>query len=64
MCDELLHKIRHKHGFFRERLIVIEPVKELTPMEPKRLSLGSQRHGNKRHLEGVEHSLQFQTPIQ
>jgi hypothetical protein len=64
MCDELLHKIRQKHGFVREQVIVIEPIKELTPMKPKRLSLVSQRHGKKSHLEGDEPSLQFQTPIQ
>jgi len=64
MCDELLHRIRHKHDFCREQVIVIKSIKELTPIEPKRLSLGSQRHANKPQLEGVEPSSQFQTPLQ
>ena len=59
-----LHRKRHKHGVFREQVIVIEPIKELTLMEPKCLTLGSQRHGNKPRLEGAETSSQFQTPLQ
>jgi len=64
MCEELLHRIRHKHGFCREQVIVIRPIKELNHMEPKCLLLGSQRHANKPNLEGAEPSSQFQTPLQ
>jgi hypothetical protein len=64
MCDELLQRISHKHDLFREQAIVIRPIKKLTPVEPKCLSLSSQRHANKPHLEGVEPSSQFQTPLQ
>jgi hypothetical protein len=63
MCDKLLHRIRHKHGFFREQVIVIQPLKELTPMEPKCLSLGSQKHVKEPYLEGDEPSSQFQVPL-
>ena len=66
MCDELLHRIRYKHGLLREQVTIIEPIKEFTPTEPKCLSLGLQRHSKKKtpYLEWVELSSQFQTPLQ
>jgi hypothetical protein len=49
MCDELLHRIRYKHGLLREQVTIIEPIKEFTPTEPKCLSLGLQRHSKKKN---------------
>jgi len=62
MCDEFLHRIRHKYNFFREQVIVIKSIKELILVELTCLSLGSQRHANKPRLEGVEPRSQFQIP--
>lgn len=51
MCDELLHKVHHKHSVFREQVTGTEAIKKLTPMEQKCLPLGSQKHVKETYLE-------------